>query len=45
MAKDIGEAVGIDFSKKRMRTGDIRSLVGEAKKQSNPQQSPSVPHM
>ena len=31
-AKGIGEAVGIDFSKKRMRHGEIRSLIGAAKK-------------
>jgi len=31
-AKGLGEAVGIDFSKKRMRLGDIRSIIGDAKK-------------
>jgi hypothetical protein len=31
-AKCIGETVGIDFSKKRMRLGDIRGIIGEAKK-------------
>ena len=32
VAKGIGEAVGIDFSKKRMRHGEICSLIGAAKK-------------
>jgi len=31
-AKCIGETVGIDFSKKRMRLGHIRGIIGEAKK-------------
>jgi len=31
-AKSIGDAVGVDFSKKRMRLGDIRGIVGDVKK-------------
>jgi len=34
----IGEALGIDFHKKRLRLGDIRSIVGETKKRGIPQQ-------
>lgn len=29
---DIGEATGIDFSRRRLTTGKIRSLVGATKK-------------
>jgi len=31
-AKGIGDAVGIDFGKRRMRLGDIRHLIGAVKK-------------
>ena len=34
----IGEALGIDFHKKRLRLGDIRSIIGETKKKGISQQ-------
>jgi hypothetical protein len=32
--EDVGQATGIDFSRKRLTTGDARHIVGTTKKRS-----------